>query len=182
MIRLPKYGRNIRRYADAAFDAAWREVVAIGIPGVREYLSASNPECAVPFSVHLKFGSSGLIGATVTRIPPNGEFELIADHICPLWEIDHQRREWHSQIYRTVVHRYVLERYGPASGKRPLYQMPDDDVTAMAVSSTDVGDDFVQRVGEQFRSMVARWELEHRAHESNHARMARMGTMIEAAQ
>lgn len=180
MIRLPKYGHNIRRYADAAFDAAWREVVAIGIPGVREYLSNSNPECAVPFNVRLKFSGSGLIGATVTRIPPNGEFELIADHICPLWEIESQRRGWHSQVYRTVVHRYALERYGPASGKRPFYQMLDEAVTAVAVGSTDVGDNFVQHVGEQCCSMVARWELEHRARESNHARIERLGAQKES--
>ncbi|WHZ36528.1 hypothetical protein [Sagittula sp. MA-2] len=181
MIRLPRYGKNIRRYADAAFDAAWREVVTIGIPGVREYLSSSNPECAVPFNVHLKFGGSGLIGATVERIEPKGEFELIAAHIYPLWEIDYQRREWHSQIYRAAALRYTVERYGRGGSRRPFYALSDEEVDRSLNSPSNAGDDFVADVGFYARSLIARWELDHRARESNHAKLERLAAMKESA-
>ena len=181
MIRLPKYGRNVIRYADAAFDSAWREVVSIGVPGIREYLSDSNPECAVPFNVHLKFGGSGLIGATVTRIAPDGGYQLAASHIYPLWEIEYQRRQWHSHVYRAVAYRYAIERYGSSGTQRPLYLLADEEVEAIVMCRSDFGDDFVSEIQSHCRSTVARWELERRAHESNHARIERLAAVKESA-
>ncbi|WP_265499589.1 hypothetical protein [Paracoccus beibuensis] len=183
MIRLPRYGKNIRRYADAAFDAAWRETMALTVEELRGYHDEGNPDCAVPFDLSLKFGKSGLFGATVTRMPPvpDGGFRVTGSLIHPFAPIDWQRQRWHAEIYRAVAMRYAIERYHPATGRRPLYLLPDAQVEVMAQLPTTFDGDLVQGVEQRCRHMIAQWELDHRANESNHAKLERLSTSRNSA-
>jgi hypothetical protein len=137
---------------------------------------------AILFDLKLKFGTSGLIGATVRRISSRNDFLRIEAHIEAFRDPEPQRSRWHDEIYRTVVHRYAIERYGPRSGKRPLYLAADGEVEALIQPVSARFDDSVEHIQAHCRSMVAQWELDHRARESNHARMARIGAMMEATQ
>lgn len=182
MIRLPKYGRNIRRYADAAFGAAWREAMALTVEQLRDYYDDGNLDCAVSFDVQLKFGKSGLIGATAKLLAPvpDSGFRVTGSLIYPLRASDPQRQRWHAEIYRAAAMRYAVERYGPAIGRRPLFSVADAEVEAMAELPLVFDPDPIRSAEQRCHQFVARQELDHRARESNHARLERLGAAMKA--
>jgi hypothetical protein len=174
MLNFPKYGRNIKRYADASFNSAWKEMVGLSVSELRSYHSDTNPDAPIAFVVKNTFGKSGLAGSVATRLECDQQMPDTALKLYPFWEEEYQRTEWHSHIYAACAMSWFSSKYMTAGAERPFYSKTDEELDRLENLTADDVDDFVQVTQASVTNMAARFEKRERASESNHARLNRI--------